>query len=563
MRNPLLIALAVFSLFQFIFTSQTDAQTVRYVKAGASGDGSAWATASGDLQAMINKSLANDIIWVAEGTYLPNRRADALTVITPNDRNNAFVLKKDVKIYGSFAGSETSLTQRDLTQTANASILSGDLGTVNDNSDNAYHVVIGAGNVGAAELNGFTIKDGNANNSGNMITVNSAMIYGHFGAGFYNESSSPRLTNVIISGNSAISAAGGIFNLGSSPVLTNVIISGNIADYGGGIYNNSSSPVLTNVTVSGNNASTIGGGMYNIIGSNPKIRNCIIYGNNNEIINNASSPVVEYSLVLGSSSTANGNIDGTIANPLFVSQLAPGLNTGGDYRLQNGSPLIGKGNIVYFDAGQTPDLSAITTDVDGNPRKRGVTIDLGAYENQTSVLPITLTGFSVKAEGSLAKLEWATATEMNNKEFIVSRSTDGVRFNEIGKVQGAGNSFIKNSYIFYDNHPAGGINYYRLQQKDFDGKITSHGIRMVQFSLPEDVVKIYPNPVKTFFKVECNAGLYEQIELIDNNGKVLQRVSLTSIEKEKTLRIGNYPAGAYFVRLKGNGKEQVEKIMKE
>lgn len=72
---------------------------------------------------MINSAEAGDQVWVAGGTYFPIRRADALTTVTMNDRFNAFVLKKDVKIYGGFTGiNETELTQRDSTRSTNNTI---------------------------------------------------------------------------------------------------------------------------------------------------------------------------------------------------------------------------------------------------------------------------------------------------------------------------------------------------------------------------------------------------------------------------------------------------------
>ncbi len=580
MRKTLLIALSFSGLFQLIFNSQTNAQTTRYVKQGASGDGTTWANASGDLQLMINASASNDMVWVAGGTYLPSRRADALSVITPNDRNNAFVLKKDVKIYGGFEGTETLLTQRDLTLAANSSTLSGDLGIVNNNSDNAYHVVISAGDAGTAELNGLSIKNGNANLSA-TISVNSMVLYQYSGGGIHNASSSPVLTNVTISSNSA-SLGGGLYNSSSSPTLTKVVISGNNGSIGGGIYNISSSPVLTNVSIIGNFGFQ-GGGIINENLSSPvltnvtisanaggaisnnlstgKIRNSIIYGNSSGIFTNPNYPDIEYSLVQGVSGTTKGNIDGN-TDPLFVTQLSPGLSSGGDYRLQDASPVINKGNDIYFTTGQTPDLSAITTDLDGNARKRG-SIDFGAYENLSVPLPITLLNFTAKAEGDQTKLEWVTSLEMNNKEFLLSRSEDGVDFKELDRVVGSGNSNIKRGYVYYDNHPASGINYYRLQQRDFDGKIISHGIRTVQFSVPKDGIKTYPNPVKNAMVIKFSAGQFQQMELMDNNGKVLQRMALNGMENEKTLRMDNYSSGAYLVRFTGNGKEHVEKIVKE
>ena len=152
----------VLSIFLFFIITGASAQTIHYVKQGGTGDGTTWLNASGDLQLMINSSAAGDQVWVAGGVYYPIRRADALNIISINNRNNSFVLKKDVKIYGGFAGiDESALTQRDSTRITNNTVLSGDLGA-SGKSDNAFHVVISAGDVGTAELNGFSIKNGNA-----------------------------------------------------------------------------------------------------------------------------------------------------------------------------------------------------------------------------------------------------------------------------------------------------------------------------------------------------------------------------------------------------------------
>ena len=57
-----------------------------------------------------------------------------------------------------------------------------------------------------------------------------------------------------------------------------------------------------------------------------------------------------------------------------------------------------------------------------------------------SALPITLTSFTAKPKGDQVMVEWETATELNNDYMAVERSADGRRFDEIGRVQGAGNS---------------------------------------------------------------------------------------------------------------------------
>jgi len=256
-------------------------------------------------------------------------------------------MKEGVKIYGGFEGNETSLTQRDLTNTSNACILTNDIGgpTVH-NSFNGLSP--------AAVLDGFTIS-------------------GARQSGVYNSSVSPTLRNCIITGNSNGNFGGGIYNLNASPVLINCTISGNTAAVAGGVWNEGGSPIFINCTISGNTDGVGAGGML-IADSSPKLLNTIVYGNSGGIYNSGSSPDIRNSLVQGITSTENGNISGD-TDPLFVDA------ANGDYRLQPCSPVINKGSNAYYESGQTPDLSAITTDLVGEARfYANGTVDMGAYE---------------------------------------------------------------------------------------------------------------------------------------------------------------------------------------
>ena len=126
---------------------------IRYVKTTAtgSGNGSSWANASGNLQAMIDASASGDEVWVAAGTYKPTAYPTGCTNCTTT-RDRAFILKNGVKVYGGFAGTESLLTQRNIA--GNPTILSGDFNnddvitgsgstlSITGNTENAYHVVI-------------------------------------------------------------------------------------------------------------------------------------------------------------------------------------------------------------------------------------------------------------------------------------------------------------------------------------------------------------------------------------------------------------------------------------
>ncbi|MEO6819942.1 MAG: T9SS type A sorting domain-containing protein, partial [Ginsengibacter sp.] len=486
--------------------------------------------------------------------------------------------------------------QRDSTRKTNNTILSGDIGIVGDDADNAYHVVISGNNVGAGELNGLSILDGNANGDWYVITVDSLEVYDASGGGLYNESITyndpefPILKNVTISRNKSRASGAGIYNIGSQLLLINVIISGNIAgsyggaiqNYnsnniitntiisgnvagtdGGGISNEFSEPILTNVTITGNVAGGTGGGMFNIFSFRPIIRNSIIYGNSNGIYNiEASYPVITNSLVQGRNSESNGNIRGD-KDPLFKSPISPGLTTLGNFHLETASPVIDMGNNSYYGIGATPDLSMIKTDLDGNNRFKG-TVDLGAYEYDASVLSVGIVNYTAQAEGNSAKLKWTTVTESNNKAFIISRSADGKDFKEIGSVAGAGNTSAEKNYVFYDENPLNRMNIYQLSQMDYDGYKTDVGVRTVNFfSAGSNLIKVFPNPVKNTAKIYFTAGNYNQAELTDVNGKSLQRVSLSAVDTETKIDMSSMPSGIYFIKLVGNDKVESRKVVKE
>ncbi len=231
----------------------------RYVKWDASGDnnGTSWANAYTDLQSALSAAASGDEIWVAAGNYKPT---------TDTDRAISFNLKNGVKIYGGFAGTETLLAQRN--PATNVTTLNGDIGVPYDPSDNSYHV-ISAENVSTSTvLDGFTIKNGNANGGAFLM-----------GGGMINTSSSPTLANLTFSDNMAASDGGGMFNHGSSePTLSNVKFSNNSAKWGGGLSNFHSNPTLINVTFYANGASDKGGGMNNA-SSNPGLTNVIFWIN--------------------------------------------------------------------------------------------------------------------------------------------------------------------------------------------------------------------------------------------------------------------------------------------
>lgn len=427
MHQHFTLARAVF-LIAFVITGFTlHGQTIRYVTPNGNGsaNGSDWQNAANDVQAMIDASAPGDAVWVAAGTYIPTHRADATTVTSPDNRDNAFVLKTDVKVYGGFSGTETLVEQRNWR--SNTTILSGDMGVANTVSDNAYHVVISAAYVGQAELNGFTITGGYADGSG-TLTVGGQTFNRNYGGGVYLTASSPALSNLVISGNTSSSSGGGMYvTIATVSPMDHISINNNVASFGGGMFMNASSVTLYNALVTGNHSTSGSGGIfcnnassslslinttissnrgYGLYGTSTSsqfiIKNTIIHGNENGMVGGA---VTAYnSLIQGVAGTANGNVNGYFY-PQFLNAPLYTLSpfTGGDYRLSQCSPAIDTGDSAYL-------ISGVATDAYGNNRVYNGTVDMGAVEWNADVYLPTIRYVKEVATGTGDGSSWDNAS---------------------------------------------------------------------------------------------------------------------------------------------------------
>jgi len=212
-----------------------------YVKADAQPpyDGNSWGTAFNDLQDALKLAQPDTEIWVAAGTYTPDRGTGA--------REASFHLKNGVRLFGGFAGTETSIGQRD--PNLNETILSGDLNgddgpNFTNNDENSYHVVLANNTDSSSVLDGFVITGGNANGPGPLRAENS----NHHGGGFYaRDGCSPTLIRCIFRHNSALQQGGAIYYLGRS-ILQNCAFIENKASHGGAICSARSRAVVISCT---------------------------------------------------------------------------------------------------------------------------------------------------------------------------------------------------------------------------------------------------------------------------------------------------------------------------
>ncbi|GAB4286832.1 MAG: hypothetical protein Kow0098_02520 [Ignavibacteriaceae bacterium] len=116
-------------------------------------------------------------------------------------------------------------------------------------------------------------------------------------------------------------------------------------------------------------------------------------------------------------------------------------------------------------------------------------------------LPVELTSFTAFVKDGVVTLNWQTATEVNNYGFDIERktgtNTDQSLWEQIGFVEGHGNSNSTKSYIFTDNSVSYGSYLYRLKQIDTDGSFEySNTVEVFAGKFPEGFIleQNYPNP---------------------------------------------------------------------
>jgi hypothetical protein len=115
----------------------------------------------------------------------------------------------------------------------------------------------------------------------------------------------------------------------------------------------------------------------------------------------------------------------------------------------------------------------------------------------STVLPVTwLDVNATRLHGSGNRLEWSTASEINNHHFEIERSSDNQNWETVGMIQGAGNSQSVVTYNFNDLDADETTEvFYRIRQVDNDGKYSwSKVVAVAPAFIPERDALLFPNP---------------------------------------------------------------------
>ncbi len=150
-------------------------------------------------------------------------------------------------------------------------------------------------------------------------------------------------------------------------------------------------------------------------------------------------------------------------------------------------------------------------------------------------------------------LSWSTAYEEGNSMFIVEKSSDGMKFEDIGNVTGSGNSDDLKNYHYLDVHTQSDRAYYRLKQIDFDGAYSYTDIVTVQQEYINNFMVARMSAVSTTDIFEVTLDVMKngvlQYHLQDLKGNIILNDEMLVVDglNDLSLDVTDQKAGIYKV----------------
>lgn len=177
---------------------------------------------------------------------------------------------------------------------------------------------------------------------------------------------------------------------------------------------------------------------------------------------------------------------------------------------------------------------------------------VGSINSSQTPLPIELLEFNATpVNDQKVRLDWSTATEINNSYFSIERSENGSDWQKVQDVDSKnGNSSSFLSYSAIDSNPLQGVSYYRLKQTDFDGQFSYSRIRSVEIEEEgTSNIKIYPNPAIDLINIEGNVS---DFKIYDPLGREVTGYTkrLNSGNSKMLIDLSDLNPGIYYIKTK-------------
>ena len=186
------------------------------------------------------------------------------------------------------------------------------------------------------------------------------------------------------------------------------------------------------------------------------------------------------------------------------------------------------------------------------------------YQNGIHPLPIELISFTATPNNNVVDLEWATATESNNDFFTLEHSTNGVNYNVVGTIKGAGNSTSTQNYTFTDTNPTEGVSYYRLKQTDYNGQYKYFNSISTTFKDHNFTFNIFQNPVSMEnIHLKIHASADAMVTIFSEDGKKVfsKNFQASDAQFDDIVIMNIFSPGVYFISIVSDNNSNTQRLV--
>jgi hypothetical protein len=178
------------------------------------------------------------------------------------------------------------------------------------------------------------------------------------------------------------------------------------------------------------------------------------------------------------------------------------------------------------------------------------------------ILPVIISDFTVNNNSNEVNISWSTKQESNSAFFLIERSNDGIRWNQVGKVKSGGNSSVTVKYSFTDLTRVNGVAHYRLKMVDLDNKFVYSDVKSIRSSTIASL-KVFPNPASDYATITLDAKAGNtKIRLISQHGQVVTEQNVNAGNNVVNLSLKQFQTGTYAINITDDkGTNQTIKLI--
>ena len=181
------------------------------------------------------------------------------------------------------------------------------------------------------------------------------------------------------------------------------------------------------------------------------------------------------------------------------------------------------------------------------------------------LLPFQLLDFTVRQNNKTIDLHWKTASEENIVAYTVEHSTNGIHWETAGVVNANHSNLPTKQYLFTDQQPFIGKNYYRLASVETTGRTQYSPVKTINF-IAQDFnrgVSVFPNPFNDQIAISAEKNeLIKQVKIFAADGRLVKKI--TGLEKAIRINTSELIKGIYLLQvITSNGQQTLHKMIRD